>query len=675
MAKKNSKKKIISHRNNLLTSENYLLGSSADTSTSDLHFSPSSSTHYSPMENRKSTLSHTDHLHSSDIRGKQAFSYAKLTDDIAEEAALISSSEGGYDAEFEVEDDRFQKRLDSSSTVADMDDASALVDSNYIQMNVNAEEQPQYGNYQDRDDNSVFSEVSDSLLLLEERQTYPTLKWHMRPSVFMISALLFLYTFSLGYSMSADLQLVMKGICYIVTEGKLDDCSSNLVQQKNASLQKWTTFFSSSVQVIVAVKMGKMSDLYGRKPLIIFNFLMATISRCLTTVVLLPQYFSLKRKIGCTVVGALGGSVFVLLGLANSYVIDVVHEGERLQAMGKITGALFLGLSLGPLVSSFLSSAFGLSSMNILTTSAVMMIISLVLVCFVLPESRSVKLRDKTRRYSVRSQKEIEASPSLAYTLGLSAFADALSSLRLLWITRPVNYKPRSSSSDVTAPISTDEDNDFSLPQNVGKIDKRARVNGVLLLTIEILITMCSVGANVPVALYLIYTFNFSQSQLGLFVGCASGMRALVLTVLNPWLQHYFMDTFTHNHLNVDFIDVSNIALAIACELIAATILSFSVSSVAVAFYVVFASFSAIGSPVIHSAILKYNTSPGKNGEFFGALALIRNILDLVAPLFFLSVYSYGVGIDKPYIIFYCIIALFSLAGILLGYLRFPNSF
>jgi hypothetical protein len=56
-------------------------------------------------------------------------------------------------------------------------------------------------------------------------------------------------------------------------------------------------------------------------------------------------------------------------------------------------------------------------------------------------------------------------------------------------------------------------------------------------------------------------------------------------------------------------------------------------------------------------------------------LALIRNILDLVAPLFFLSVYSYGVGIDKPYIIFYCIIALFSLAGILLGYLRFQNSF
>lgn len=669
MAKKSNRKKITRNIIKSTVNDNYLLGSSADTvniSNNSLdsphQFSNSKPNHISKHKLLQPTRS---------IKKNQVYDLAILNDDVAEEAALLSSSEG-YDAEVS---------LNSSSGSQSNFDLLSNPDDNDLENNYSNNTRGMYHHYNGSE--STYSEISDSALLIEERDFNSLLKWYKRPSIFMISSILFFYSFSIGISLSAELELVMDAVCFFVN-GDIENCHASRVQQANASLQKWSNFISSIMKIIVSIQVGKLSDQYGRKPLILFTFVLTAISRFSLIIVLTPRYFSFARLIFCHFIDACGGSLFVLLGLANSYAIDVVHEKERLPSLGKITGILFLGLSLGPLASSFLGTYFGLKPLIFITTSSVLLVISIIIILAFIPESRSLKLRAKTRRFSIKSQKKMESESSMSYKLGLASFINSFKSLKLLWITRPKDYKP-----SVIELINNDQVDETSelLQQDIAinpgntnnisssEIDMDSRINVLILLAIEILVTFCSAGASLPVALYLMYKFNFTQPQLGLFVGIAAGLRTVSLTIFNPWFQHNLLKFMNHDAFNIDFIDIISIAFAIVCELLASFLCSISSSFSAICLYIILSAMSAIGSPIIHASLLKYNSSPGKNGEFFGALALIRNIINLVAPWVFLTVYSFGVGIGKPHAIFYIILVFYFISAILLGNLRLKNIF
>ena len=713
MGSRNHKKKIALKRGEPPFENNFLLGSSADT-VMQQDSGDGQGGHHQSSKNR-----HMHHnMNPMHIQKKQAYDYAILNDDIAEEAALLSSSEGGYDAE--LDDDRREDSMGSMDL--NSVDGYKYDDGNYRGYYLSTGTRGDGGEdgdeaeYEDgaNDGESVLSEVSDSVLLVEEREFHVNMKWYKRPSVFMISCILFFYSYSANFAMSPELQLVLQAVCYTYNGNNLDNCGSTGVQQANASVQKRVGFVTSIVKILISSRLGKLSDIYGRKPVILFTFSMTALSKFAMVFILTPQYFSFGRFLAGSVLDAFGGSIFVLLGLANSYTIDVVHDKDRLQALGKVTGALFLGLSLGPLSSSMLSSLIEIKTIHFLGISTALMVMSILVVIFFIPESRSTKLKAKSRRSSIRSQREFESNPSWAYTLGLSTFMDSFNSLKLLWITRPLNFKPNSANSEsssevaeslsslrrgITTSNSNGNFNSNSTSANINNsssnttqghghghgninininansegLDLAARINVLLLLAVEVLMNFCTTGAAIPLALYLIYTFKLDQAQLSLFVGVAFGFRALVLTAFNPWLQRHFTRIFDHDSINVDFIDISSIGFAIACELVAALLCSCSVSVVAVCFYVFFSSLSAIGSPILHSALLKYNSSPGKNGEFFGALALIRNIINLVSPWMFLSVYSFGINIGKPQIIFYIVFVLITISAFLLGNLRFMS--
>lgn len=660
MAKKHrtrSKKKIIKTPQSNLLIANHLLGSSADTNSTN-----SDPTITNPAAGKANYYNvHENIIHP---KSKQVYNLAALNDDVAEEAALLASDEP-YDGE--MENNRSHPRSFTNSVNSYPSESEYGTNSFHSTQSSGGYDgditSPHYSG-------SILSEVSDSLLLIEERDRHASIAWYKRPSIMMISVIMFLYTFSLGISMSADLKLTTDGVCYLHNHA-LENCASSEVQQLNAYLLKWNTFISSFIKILVSAKMGKMSDIHGRKPLITFVFAMTAISKLSMVFILTPKYFSFGGVILGNAVDSFGGSIFVLLGLANSYTIDVVHDHERLQALGKLTGALFLGLSLGPLASSFLGAYADVSNLQLIGLTAFLTIMSMVILALFVPESRGMKLRTKSRRASVRSRREMDLKPSLAYKVGLSPLIDSFQSLKLLWITRPKSYgvKPGNIENSNSPPT------EFQalVPQinNPKDVDTAARINALLLLAIEILITMCSVGASLPVALYFIYQYKFDQAQLGLYAGAAAGMRSMALTIFNPWFQNKLLKWMHHDQYNVDFIDLTSIFTALLCELIAALFCSFTKRFYAIIIYVILASLSSIASPVIHSTLLKYNVNPGKNGEFFGALALIRNLVNLVAPLLFFTVYSIGVGHNYPQAIFYVISIIFGISIILLGNLRF----
>ncbi|TID29762.1 hypothetical protein CANINC_001680 [Pichia inconspicua] len=659
MAKKHhtrNKRKVIKTSQSNFLAANHLLGSSADTnSTNSDHF----------VNNIVTGKPSYYNVHENIIypTATQAYNLAALNDDIVEEAALLESDQP-YDGEAENMSQSRSFTNSVNSFHSEWEYGTNSFQSTHNSSGYDADAaSPRYSG-------SILSEVSDSLLLIEERDRHAAISWYKRPSILMISTIMFLYTFSIGISMSADLKLTTEGVCYLRNH-TLENCDSPEIQQLNASLLKWNTFISSFIKILVSAKMGKMSDIYGRKPLIIFVFIMTALSKLSMVFILTPKFFSFYGVILGNAVDSLGGSIFVLLGLANSYTIDVVNDHERLQALGKLTGALFLGLSLGPLTSSFLGVSFHIPNIQLIGLAAFLTIVSLIVLILFVPESRGMKLITKSRRASVRSRREMDIKPTFIYKIGLSPFFDSFQSLKLLWITRPKITATKMINVENTESHSTEFQSLMPHVNDSKEIDMAARINTLLLLIIEILVNMCSAGASLPIALYLIYQYHFDQAQLGLFVGVASGMRSMVLTLFNPWFQKKLLLSMHLDQFNVDFIDLTSIFTALVSELVAALFCSFTTKFYAIIIYVIFAALSSIASPVIHSTLLKYNANPGKNGEFFGALALIRNLMNLIAPWLFLSVYSIGVGYNHPQAIFYVISIMFTVSIILLGNLRF----
>ena len=139
-------------------------------------------------------------------------------------------------------------------------------------------------------------------------------------------------------------------------------------------------------QVIAAPILGRLSDAYGRKPI-----LMLSIAGTVAALILLGLANSLLLLFLSRVVdGLTGGNISV----AQSYMADITKPEERGKAFGLVGAAFGIGFILGPVTGGLLSQysyalpafvAAGLATCNLL------------LVAFVLPESLSPERRAEVR--------------------------------------------------------------------------------------------------------------------------------------------------------------------------------------------------------------------------------------------------------------------------------------
>ena len=140
------------------------------------------------------------------------------------------------------------------------------------------------------------------------------------------------------------------------------------------------------MQVLAAPVLGRLSDIWGRKPVLLLS-IGGTVGALLllgfsTTIWML---FASRMLDGIT-----GGNISV----AQAYMTDITSEEDRGKAFGLIGAAFGIGFILGPVTGGLLSIfgnhvpafvAAGLAGINLL------------LVLFVLPESLSKETRDRVR--------------------------------------------------------------------------------------------------------------------------------------------------------------------------------------------------------------------------------------------------------------------------------------
>ncbi|MBN2046608.1 MAG: MFS transporter [Anaerolineaceae bacterium] len=140
-------------------------------------------------------------------------------------------------------------------------------------------------------------------------------------------------------------------------------------------------------QMVAAPAIGRFSDRFGRRPMLIFS-----IAGTILSFLLLGFAGSLAMLFVSRVLdGVLGGNT----ALARAYITDITDEDNRSKSLGIIGAAFGIGFIIGPAMGGFLSK-FGFSTPAFV--AAGLSILNLILVILWLPESLPKEERQMLRK-------------------------------------------------------------------------------------------------------------------------------------------------------------------------------------------------------------------------------------------------------------------------------------
>ena len=147
-----------------------------------------------------------------------------------------------------------------------------------------------------------------------------------------------------------------------------------------------TSFFAA--QFVAGPYLGRLSDRYGRVPVLIVSQIGTVISFAMIALAhTVPLLFAARILDGIT-----GGNIIV----AQAYVTDITAPEKRTQSLGYVFAAAGVGFVFGPALGGFLAAALGARVPYLM--AAVVATGTVLLTWFVLDESLSPQERMKNRR-------------------------------------------------------------------------------------------------------------------------------------------------------------------------------------------------------------------------------------------------------------------------------------
>ncbi len=167
----------------------------------------------------------------------------------------------------------------------------------------------------------------------------------------------------------------------------------------------------SFVQFIFNPILGKLSDKYGRKPIIVISLFINAIGY-----VLFAFTTSFIILLVARIVAGIGGSS---ISVAQAYIADVTTKENRAKGMGVIGAAFGLGFVFGPLMGGFLAS-YGYMVTGF--ASAAFSILAFIVTIALLPESNlNRKAINETKRklIDIDALKNVFAKPERAMLIFL----------------------------------------------------------------------------------------------------------------------------------------------------------------------------------------------------------------------------------------------------------------
>jgi DHA1 family tetracycline resistance protein-like MFS transporter len=153
----------------------------------------------------------------------------------------------------------------------------------------------------------------------------------------------------------------------------------------------------SLMQFVFTPVWGRLSDIYGRKPIILFSLTGNVLSYLMLGFVFAGV---LKSVVLLFVARAMAGLFSGNIGAAMAYISDITSKADRSKGMGIIGASFGLGFVFGPFLGGVLAQRFGFGAPVFL--SSMLSLTALILAFNILKESLPEQYRRKDRRLNLK---------------------------------------------------------------------------------------------------------------------------------------------------------------------------------------------------------------------------------------------------------------------------------
>lgn len=339
-------------------------------------------------------------------------------------------------------------------------------------------------------------------------------------------------------------------------------------------------------QLVTSPFWGRLSDRYGRRPMILLGLILSALSYAL---------FGLAETVVVLLVSRLvQGAGAGITGVVQAYVSDSAPPGDRTQALGWVTVATSAGVMIGPAVGS-LATELGRSAPGFV--AAGLCLLNFVFAWFLLPESASAEEDEDETADATVSEPPTDGAPAE------EAPPPAVEPRSLGRAVRQVVFHPGSS-------LAT-------------------------LIWIYALGMMAFMALNGVVALYLERVFGFTEASIGWFyvyVGAVSTLMRAV--VLGPVVKRLG--------------EVRTLRVGVVCIAVglAAVPLAFNLVSLAAVVLLVPVG-TALLFPATTS-LVSQSSRRGEVGQSLGVQQAFGGVSRMIGPLWATAAFQY-LSIEAPF--------------------------
>ncbi|GEQ71412.1 hypothetical protein JCM33374_g5095 [Metschnikowia sp. JCM 33374] len=515
------------------------------------------------------------------------------------------------------------------------------------------------------DDSAHLDE--DASWLRDQRLSHKSLHWLYRPSVVMVGLSIFMFAFAISSAEGTRQMIQFKLGCNAIRLGSgTEQCDRAKTQVLMSSLHQAFSIASGIAMIVASGKVGPLSDRYGRKMFLIAIIVFQIIGKFSRyTLMSTNPTLQFALMVGTEFLANCVGGILTILTLANCYVSDIAEANQRTYYLGINMASLFVGMSTGPLVGNFIISIYkkrastsdaaknygpGLTSGDFapLRFELCILLLLLVFLAFVLPESRGKNARKMSR--SLSSTPSVSSLRKAVQPTMKDKILDTFNFLRPLKL------------------IFYPED---SVHKSRHKSIARTRIAVLLLILSDCFITSLAAALGEVYVLYGIYQFKWTAVDIGHLMAITCSSRAIILIIVSPLLSYHLLHKtlgLQPNKRRFDGIDYGIVMIAFIFECAGQFLISVSSSGRMFLACLVLNSVACLATPAINSAIVKFYPE-SKIGEVFGAMAIVKNMFAILSPVAILGLYKTSVSKwNFPQVIFLIFSGVFLLLALLMTF-------
>lgn len=493
--------------------------------------------------------------------------------------------------------------------------------------------------YDNSTDNMIQEGEDDALHKLNEEMKilHKEMNFVQRPSLFIVSFLVFLFGFSEMLYLTPFITLTITKICYGINIGS---CDSEQVQKMVSSIGSTALLFSGIISTLMGGKWGQWSDQYGRVRVFAFMGLIRVIGNFLHLLTLTPLVpYNKWLIILSATLNSVSGGMFALFGNVNSYITDIVEPEDRISSISTVNSVMQVTTGVAPLIGAILVKIYNGNDAIPIYVAIFTGSLFTVLCFTMVVEPRHHKILEYTR--SQFNDKQLQLQMELNHNLMTSS---------TLWFK--IQYIGRhhfSQFASMLAPLKHLWLHDVPL---------RTRLNVLFLVAIDFLF-LCAVTAILPsFLLFTTYKYHWTSVELGFFISISGISSGLFLFMESRYGIPHLKKVFQVAPKRVDHLDKVTIGTSMSfITLSVLIVLMFPDHPRFILFFVLLRSLGRICTPVTEATIMKHYSNTGKNsGQIFGAIALLNSLSMLVIPPILLQIYGSTVGTNPEYFLFFPLI-------------------